>query len=140
MVVSVLPVNESLKADLGTLVTRAGSRVAQYWVKILKALFISSLTLGKLLNLSSLNFLKISLTISYKIGLTVVGLWVVYGCAHAHAYLKNRLRIQHCHCSGSGHCCGMGLIPSLETSIYAGVAKKERGEPGKRLSTMPGTG
>ena len=23
----------------------------------------------------------------------------------------NGLRIQHCHCSSSGHCCGVGLIP-----------------------------
>ena len=26
------------------------------------------------------------------------------------------LRIQHCHCSGSGHCCDLGLIPGLGTS------------------------
>ena len=27
-----------------------------------------------------------------------------------------RLRIWHCHCSGLGHCCGMGLIPGWGTS------------------------
>ena len=25
------------------------------------------------------------------------------------------LNMQHCHCSGSGHCCGVGLIPGLGT-------------------------
>ena len=38
------------------------------------------------------------------------------------------LRIQHCHCNGSGHCCGMGLIPGLGTSICHGQAKKKKKE------------
>ena len=30
------------------------------------------------------------------------------------------LRIWYCHCSGPGHCCGMGFIPSLGTSTCCG--------------------
>ena len=48
--------NESLKTVLEMLVTRVGSGVAQSWVAILKALFSSSLTLGKLINLSKPQF------------------------------------------------------------------------------------
>lgn len=48
--------NENLKTVLEMLVTRAGSDIAQSWVEILKALFSSSLTLDKLLNLSKPQF------------------------------------------------------------------------------------
>ena len=45
----------------------------------------------------------------------------------------SRLRIWHCHCSGSGHCYGMGWIPGLETSHALGMAKKkENYNKGKR--------
>ena len=37
-----------------------------------------------------------------------------------------RLRIQHCHCSGVGHCCGSGSVPSLGISHAAGAAKKKK--------------
>lgn len=47
---------EGFKAVLGMLVPRAGSAIARFWVKILKALFTGSLTLGKFLNLSKLQF------------------------------------------------------------------------------------
>lgn len=32
--------------------------------------------------------------------------------------MAQRLRIRHCHCYGSGHCCGMGSMPSLGTSAF----------------------
>ena len=35
----------------------------------------------------------------------------------------SRLNIQHCHCSSLGSCCGLGLIPGLETSAWS---KKEK--------------
>ena len=35
------------------------------------------------------------------------------------------LRIQHCHCSGVGHCHGMGLIPGLGTSTCYRCGKKK---------------
>lgn len=47
---------EGFKAVRGMLVPRAGSAVALFWVKILKALFTGSLTLGKSLNLSTPQF------------------------------------------------------------------------------------
>ena len=36
------------------------------------------------------------------------------------------LRIQCCHCSSSGCCCGMGSIPGLGTSACHGYSQKER--------------
>ena len=38
------------------------------------------------------------------------------------------LRIWHCHCSGLGNCCGVGLIPVPGTSIYCrcGLKKKKK--------------
>ena len=36
----------------------------------------------------------------------------------------SRLRIQHCHCYGLDHCCGMDLIPGSGTSSVECVAKK----------------
>ena len=36
------------------------------------------------------------------------------------------LRIQHCHCSGSGHCYGVGLIPGPGTPTYHGHGKKRK--------------
>ena len=42
----------------------------------------------------------------------------------------SRLRIQHCHCSGSGHCCGVGSIPGLGTFRCCGHdQKKEKKNP-----------
>ena len=35
------------------------------------------------------------------------------------------LRIWHCHCSSSGYCCGVGLIPSLGTSICCKCGQKK---------------
>ena len=32
---------------------------------------------------------------------------------------RSKLRIWHCHCSGSGQCCGVGSIPGLGTSTYS---------------------
>lgn len=60
---------EALKAVPGLLVTRAGSGVAQFWVKILKSSFSSSLTLVKLLNISKAS-------VPCKIRLAVVDLWM----------------------------------------------------------------
>ena len=37
-----------------------------------------------------------------------------------------RLRIQSCHCSGSGCCHGTGLIPGLGTSICHKCSQKKR--------------
>ena len=37
----------------------------------------------------------------------------------------SRLRIQHCHCSVSGHCCALGSIPHLETSACQGRGPKK---------------
>ena len=40
----------------------------------------------------------------------------------------NRLKIRHCRCYGSGHCCGTGSIPGPGTSacLRQGQKKKER--------------
>ena len=38
------------------------------------------------------------------------------------ALLCNRLRIWHCHCSNSGHHCGLGLILGAETLRATGAA------------------
>ena len=40
--------------------------------------------------------------------------------------MANGLRICCLHCSGSGHRCGMGLIPGLGLLHAAGAAKKKR--------------
>ena len=37
----------------------------------------------------------------------------------------SRLRIQCCHCCGSDHCCGLGLIPGPRTSICHGSSQKK---------------
>ena len=34
------------------------------------------------------------------------------------------LRTQHCHCCGSGYCCGVGLIPGLATSTCYGCGQE----------------
>ena len=39
-----------------------------------------------------------------------------------------RLRIQHCHCSSLGHCCGTGLIPGPGTSTCDEGLKKSNEE------------
>lgn len=49
-------VHEDLKVALGVLVTRAGSAVAWFWVKVPKASFTGSLTLGNLLSISKPQF------------------------------------------------------------------------------------
>ena len=36
------------------------------------------------------------------------------------------LRIQHCHCSGSGHCCVLGVIPGLGTLTCCGCSQKKK--------------
>ena len=36
---------------------------------------------------------------------------------------RSRLQIQHCHCSGLGHCCGAGLSSSLETFPCRGCSQ-----------------
>ena len=41
----------------------------------------------------------------------------------------NGLRTLHCHCSGSGRCCGSGLIPGLGTSTCCGCSKKKKKKP-----------
>ena len=38
----------------------------------------------------------------------------------------SRLRIQFCHCCGSGHCCAVGSVPGLGTSNAMGMAKKKK--------------
>ena len=38
---------------------------------------------------------------------------------------RSHLRIQRCHCSGWGHCCGMGSIPDPETSTCRGCGQKK---------------
>ena len=38
----------------------------------------------------------------------------------------SRLRIQHCHCRGSGHCSDTGSIPGLGNLHATGVAKKKK--------------
>uniref|UniRef100_A0A8D1NRS6 Epidermal growth factor receptor pathway substrate 15 n=1 Tax=Sus scrofa TaxID=9823 RepID=A0A8D1NRS6_PIG len=37
----------------------------------------------------------------------------------------SRLRIWHCHCGGSSHCCGVGLIPGPGTSACLGHGQKK---------------
>ena len=41
-------------------------------------------------------------------------------------WTPSRLRVQHCHCRGLGHCCGTGLIPHLGTSTCHGHSKKKK--------------
>ena len=41
------------------------------------------------------------------------------------------LRIQHCHCSGSGHSCGTGLITGPGTSACHGCGKKKKKKKNK---------
>ena len=36
------------------------------------------------------------------------------------------LRMGHCHCSGWGHCCGMGWIPGPGTSTCLGCGRKRK--------------
>ena len=36
----------------------------------------------------------------------------------------NRLKTRHCHCRGSGHCCGTGLIPGPGSSACRGRGQK----------------
>ena len=38
----------------------------------------------------------------------------------------SRLRIQHCHSSSSGHCCGAGMIPGPGTSMWHGCSPEEK--------------
>ena len=53
----------------------------------------------------------------------------------------SRLRIWYCHCSSLGHCCGMGLISSLGTSICPGcVQKRKEGRDGGRGRKGKGKG
>ena len=40
-----------------------------------------------------------------------------YLCSGVPLWLSG-LRIQHCHCCGSGHCCGTGSIPGPGTSFH----------------------
>ena len=35
-----------------------------------------------------------------------------------------KFRIQHCHCSGSGHCCGMGSVPGPGISACCRCSQK----------------
>ena len=49
----------------------------------------------------------------------------------------SRLRIQHCHCSNSGHCCGMGLLPGMETSPCHGCGQKKSEFPSWLMETKP---
>lgn len=37
-----------------------------------------------------------------------------------------RLRIQHCYCNSSGHCCGVDSIPAPGTSTYLGCCQKKK--------------
>ena len=41
-------------------------------------------------------------------------------------FTAQRLRIQHCHCSGLGYCCGIGLIPGPGTSTFCGHGWKKK--------------
>ena len=36
------------------------------------------------------------------------------------------LKMQHCHCSGLGHCCGLDSNPGLGISIYHGRSQKRK--------------
>jgi len=42
------------------------------------------------------------------------------------AWWHSRLKIQLCHCSGSGCYCGVGLTPGLETSTCLGCGQKKK--------------
>ena len=45
----------------------------------------------------------------------------------------SRLRIQQCHCSSLGHCCGVGSIPGLGTCTWhRGSQKKKKNQPPKK--------
>jgi len=44
----------------------------------------------------------------------------------------SRLRIQHCHCHGSGYFCGLGSVPGPETSICHGHSKKKKKKKKKK--------
>ena len=37
----------------------------------------------------------------------------------------SRSRIRHCHCFGSGDCCGVGSIPGPGTSMFCGRGQKK---------------
>ena len=43
----------------------------------------------------------------------------------------SRLRIQHCHCSGSGNCHGAGLIPGPELPHAMGTKNKTKPQRGE---------
>lgn len=45
--------------------------------------------------------------------------------------MAQAVRIWHCHCSGLGHCCGMGVL-AWELLHEAGVAKRKRKKQRKR--------
>ena len=45
------------------------------------------------------------------------------------------LRIWCCHCSGSGHCCGSGLIPGPETFTCCGSEQPNQTKPNKNKQT-----
>ena len=48
------------------------------------------------------------------------------------------LRTQHCHCSRSGHCCGVGLIPGPEISTrYRYSQKHKRTENLRPYKNLP---
>ena len=55
-----------------------------------------------------------TMLLSNKVDFTGVLLWC------------SSLRVQHCHCSGLGRHCGMGLIPGPGISACMGIAKKEK--------------
>ena len=49
----------------------------------------------------------------------------------------SRLRIWHCHCCDSGHCCGVGSIPYLGTSACHGHGQKEKIRQNPGVPVMP---
>ena len=40
--------------------------------------------------------------------------------------MASRLRIWHCHCYGSGYCCGIGSVPGLGTSACCRYGQKRK--------------
>ena len=47
------------------------------------------------------------------------------------------LRVQYCHCCGSGHCCGMGSIPGLGLSTCWGCGRKKEKKNSQEVSNIP---
>ena len=69
---------------------------------------------------------NIHYTINKKDSMEEVPLWL------------SGLRIQHCHCSRWGGCCGTGSIPGLRTSMCYRYSKKKKKKKKSKQASKPG--